>query len=285
MTYPTGLSHDDNHVYTLNYPGESVRQLPSITTALKALDKPAIPVWARQMTAAAAVENIDMLATMVREGGRDATVEYLVKIADHKRDTKAGTGTDVHKLVELFYTNGRQAPETVDAVAAPYWAAFLDFDRRWQPAVLAVEYMVASPRVGYAGTGDLVVAMQCPVDGRVCKFRLDTKTMGVYPPGHRKAGQRKGPYRETAMQLAAAHYAEFAGRPNDPLKYVVPSADHCGVLALAEDGSHAVVPYTVTPATFVAFRAALSAWNWMQSEGKSVIGQPLEPVVEVRKAA
>lgn len=275
MTTPVGLTRDDNHVYTANYPGESVRQLVSITTALKALDKPAIPIWARRQTAEAAVNNLPMLTTMIETAGKEATADYLIKVADHTRDTKADTGTDVHSLIESYYLTLRQAVPTVDGASAAFWRAFLEFDRIWQPQVIAVEYMVCNLTYGYAGTGDLVVLMWCPVDNKFCRFRLDTKTMGVSERGANK-GKRKGPYRETALQLAAAEYAEFVGRGDDPKKYTVPKADHCGVLALVEDGSHAVIPYTVTPRTFQAFLSALDDWNWMQGEGKTAIGQPLE---------
>ncbi len=139
MTAPLGLSHDENHVYTANYPDEPLTKYTSITTALKALDKPAIPIWARQTTARAAVENVATLTKMIEEGGAEATIEYLVRIADHKRDTKADSGTRVHALIDEFYTSGRQMPQTIEDDVLSYWRAFLDFDAAWKPEVIATE--------------------------------------------------------------------------------------------------------------------------------------------------
>lgn len=278
MTDQVGLWRDEQHRYTAAYPGEEPQTYSiSITDALKSLDKPAIPIWKARLTAEAAVKNVTRLAEMVTEGGTEATVEYLMKIADHKRDAKAATGTDVHSLIEGYYLAARTPPLLVAPEVQPYWDAFLRFDDEFRPDVIAVEYLVCSPTYGYAGTGDLVALMWCSADAKLCRFRLDAKTMGVYPAGHMKAGRLKGPYVETALQLAAAEYAEFCGRPGDPKKYSVPRADHCGVLALAEDGRYQVVPYSVDKSTFVAFRAALAARRWLTGEAKTVIGQPLTP--------
>ena len=272
MTAPVGLSHDSSHVYTANYPDEPPRTFTSITTALKALDKPAIPIWARNMTAEAAVRNLEMLGTMVREAGPQAAIDWLAKPADHKRDSKADLGTRVHALVEARI-NG--VPTTIAEDEAPYMAAYDQFHADWVVGYTATEYMVCSYRHEYAGTGDFVAVVNCPFDGRECRYRVDTKTMGV-----NKQGQPKGPYRETALQLAAAHYAEFSGRPGDPVKYAVPPADHHAVLALVENGTYRFVPYAVTAVTFQAFLDTLGAWRWLNGEAKTVIGQPLSRLEE-----
>lgn len=265
----SGLSRDKNHVYTAHYPPADPVTLPySITTALKAVDKSGPLIgWAKRLTAEAAVRNLDMVARMVAEGGERAAVDYLKRLADHKRDTKANIGTRVHSLIEAVV---HEQPIEIADDERPFMAAYETFTKERQPVYIAAEYMVCSLAHGYAGTGDLVVRMWCPADARVCRYRLDTKTMGVD-----EKGVPKGPYSETAMQLAAAEFAEFSGRPGDVNKYMVPAADHCGVLALYEDGTYAVVPYEVTRDTFEAFLAALRLWRWLQGPAKSAIGQPL----------
>jgi hypothetical protein len=278
----TGLWRDDKHNYFTAYPGEPPQTYSvSITGALKSLDKPAIAIWAKSETAKAAVRNLDILARMVDEAGPESAISFLMKPSDKKMKKAGDRGTDIHSMIENYYLTDRAMPGSVADELAPYWEAFVRYDQDWKPQVIAVEYMVASPTYGYAGTGDLVVLQWCPFDQKYDRWRLDAKTMGVYEDGHKNAGQRKGPYAETALQLAAAHYADFVGRPNDPKKYTVPRADHCGVLALDEAGRYAVVPYTVTPETFVAFRAALTAKRWLDSEAKTAIGQPLAlPVLQ-----
>lgn len=282
---PVGLTRDEDHVYYTNYPGEEPRTYTtSITGALKSLDKPAVAIWAKSETAKAAVRNLDILARMVDEAGPESAVSFLMKPSDKKMRKAGDRGTDIHKMIENYYLTERAMPGSVADELAPYWEAFVRYDQEWRPQVIAVEYMVCSPTYGFAGTGDLVTLQWCPFHATFDRWRLDAKTMGVYEAGHPKAGQRKGPYRETALQLAAAHYADFVGRPGDPKKYTVPRADHCGVLALDEAGRYAVVPYTVTSQTFIAFRAALAAWEWLQGEAKTTIGQPLE-LPAMREAA
>lgn len=268
MTAPVsvGLCRDEAHRYYWNGDGPLV----SITTAMRAVDKSGPLVgWAKRLTAEVAVRNIDVLPRLISEGGPQSAIDYLKRIADHKREKAADMGTRVHKLAEAI---ARKQPVEIAEDEQPYLNAYLAWESEWRPRYVAAEYLVCSLTHGYAGTGDLVVETRC----RVCignplhRWRLDTKTSEVGPAGY------KGPYAETALQLAAANYAEFSGRPGDPRKYRVPAADHHGVLALRGDGTYAVVPYDVTPDTFEAFLAAKRVWDWLQGPAKSVVGSALQ---------
>ena len=271
-----GLTRDDAHVYTAHYPPAEPVTLTSITTALKALDKPAIAPWARRVTAEAAVRNLPTLVEMLKMGSEADTIKFLTSLADNRRDAKADVGTRVHALCEAL-VNGHEVSIAEDE--APYMAAFDAFRNDYRPRWTAVEYMVANLTVGYAGTGDDVAWLPCPVHNKECRYRFDKKTMGI-----NDKGQPKGPYRETGLQLAAAEYAEFCGRPDDPKQYAVPQAEHCAVLALLENGKYVFVPYAVTRRTFDAFVNTLRAWEWLNGEAKSIIGQPLTSAL-LREAA
>jgi hypothetical protein len=253
-----GLCRNDAHEYFVDGDGPLV----SITTAIRAVDKSGpLMGWAKRLTAEAAVRNLDMVRRMVDEGGEKAAVEFLKRLAEHKRDKAADIGTRVHALAEAI---ARKQPVQINDDEQPYVDAYMAWLRDFRPEFIAAEYMVANLTHRYAGTGDAVVLMGG------ARFRLDTKTTAVTD------GRVNGPYSETALQLAAANYAEFAGRPGDPKRYSVPRADYHAVLHLRSDGTYAVVPYDVTPDTFEAFLAALRLWRWLQGPAKSVVGQALQ---------
>ncbi len=247
---PVGLSRDKAHRYFWNGQGP----LTSITTAIKALDKSGpLVAWSKRETAACAVRNVDMLATLVQTGGPQAAIDWLKRIPDYQRDSAADLGTRVHALAESIELG--HDPD-IASDEAPYVAAYRQWRADYSPIVHASEYLVCSLTHGYAGTGDLNVTLAGT------RWALDIKTS-------------KGTYPETGLQLAAAVNAEFAGRPGDPNQYTVPPADRCGVLHLRPDGTYGLVPYAVTPDTFRAFLTALDLWRWLQGEAKAIVGQPL----------
>lgn len=262
-----GLWRNEKHHYWWAEESGTVGPMPSITTIIKAVDKSGPLVgWAKKITAEAAVRNLDLVAGVVREFGQDAAIDALKKLADAKRDKAGDLGTRVHALAEVL-AHGKPedvADLVISPEESPYVNAYLRWMEEWKPVFFAAEYMVCSLTHRYAGTGDLVVQM------RGERWRLDTKTStGVYP--------------ETGLQLAAAHYAEFSGRPNDPKKYAIPKATRHGVLHLRPDGTYAVVPYAVTPDTFAVFLAARAVWQWLEGDAKQIVGKAIAD--EEKKAA
>lgn len=250
MIATSGLRRNEKHEYFWEDEGP----LPSITTVMKAVDKSGPLVgWAKKVTAEAAVRNIDMVKSLVAEGGPQAGVDFLKKLPDYKRDTAADLGTRVHAIAEAI-AHGQDVELTEDEI--PRVAAYRQWEMDYRPKYIASEYMVCSLEHWYAGTGDLVV------DISGVRWRLDTKTSS-------------GVYHDTGLQLAAAHFAEFSGRPGDSKRYKVPAADRHGVLHLRADGTYGMVPFDVTPETFKAFLAAAALWSWLQGQAKAIVGQPL----------
>lgn len=256
--HSVGLWRNEKHQYWWA-DDVTVGPLPSITTVIKAVDKSGPLIgWAKKITAEAAVRNLDLIAKMKEEGGEQAGIDFLKKLADHKRDKAADLGTRVHALAEAIAH--KQAVQVTDD-ERPYVEAYARWQYEWQPQFFAAEYMVCSLKHGYAGTGDLVTGM------RGARWRLDIKTS-------------TGVYAETGMQLAAAHWADFCGRPNDAKKYAIPKAEKQGVLHLRSDGSYAVVPYRVTQDTFQRFLAAKAVWEWLEGDAKQMVGAPLPDIEE-----
>lgn len=263
-----GLCRNDYHEYFVDGQGPIL----SITTALKALVQPWMGPWTKKLTAEAAVKNLDLLHRQVELAGEVAAIEFLKRITEHKREKAMDMGTRAHALAEAI---ARKQPVEITEAERPFVTGYQDWEREWRPKYIAVEYMVCNLTHGYAGTGDGVVLVSGDIARRTfacfhdkCRVRYDTKTTQVDP-----TGKINGPYAETALQLAAAHFAEFSGRPNDPKRYRVPPAEHHAVLHLRSDGSHAFVPYAIGEPEFKAFLAAKQVWEWLQGPGKSVVGQ------------
>ena len=261
MSLPSvGLWRTADHRYFWQEPGKPlVGPLTSVTTAMKALDKPALVPWAKRETAACAIRNLPMLADMVQSGGPQAAVDWLKRIPDYQRDTSADLGTRVHILAEKVALGG--SPE-VTAEEAPFVASYRRFLAEFRPDILRVEAMICNLSHEYAGTLDLLAR----VDGAVTLIDIKSGS-GVYP--------------ETALQLAALANGEFLGWPGDPRKHPLPHIDAHAVLHLRPDG-YRLVPFAVDNDTFWRFLEAKGLWEWLQGQAKTVMGAPLTaPRVEV----
>ena len=244
-----GLWHDEKHRYYWNGEGP----LTSITTAQKALDKPALVGWAKRETAACAVRNLDMLAEMVKSGGPESAVAWLKNIPDYQRNTAANLGTRIHLLAEKL--GQKESPEVLPT-EEPYVEQYRIFLNQYQPEVLRSEAMVCSLEHRYAGTGDLWARFP-----KLGVGLIDIKTgSGVYP--------------DTALQLAGLKYAEFMGWPDDPKRYPIPESDFCAVLHLQPD-TFELVPYDVTADTFEQFLRCLRLYEWLQGPARRVMQQPI----------
>lgn len=252
MTSP-GLWYDEYHRYFYGTDGP----LPSVTTVLKIVDKSGPLVgWAKRETAASAVRNLDMLASMVRSGGVGAAQSWLSRIPDYQRDTKANIGQRIHSLASAM-TNGQQVNVANEEV--PYLHAWFDFARTVQPQIVFSETSIANLTHRYGGTFDL----GCLIDGHWTL--LDIKTgKGVYP--------------ETALQLAGYAEAEFWATADDPTKRALPKWDRFGVLHLQPavvDEPWRLVPFVVDDLTRAAFYEALRLWRWSKDYGPWSQGTPI----------
>jgi len=252
--YVPGLTRDENHVYSWA-DSQGVRTgIVSVTGVLKLIDKSGPLVgWAKRETAASAVRNLDTLMVMRNEAGADAAVNWLKTIPDFQRDRAANRGSEVHRIAEQIVRG--TPPSEVPEELGPYVAAYHGFIKEWSPQWVAVEQMVCSLRFDYAGTFDAIAYI-----GKE-RWMLDIKTStGVYP--------------ETALQLAAYAWADFIGRPGDPTKYIVPTAQRFGVIHVVPEGAE-LVPYNVDRETFRTFLRAREVWQWTQGQAKTVVGKPL----------
>jgi hypothetical protein len=248
-----GLTRTPKHIYTWREGTFDSGPLPGVTSIIGMIDKSGPLVgWAKRETAACAVRNLDMLATMRATGGLAAAVNWLKAIPDYQRNTAADIGTRVHALAESI---AKGLPVTMTDEERPFLAAFQRFLDEWKPTYLATEQMVASLTHRYAGTLDAITFMAGDT------YILDVKTgTGVYP--------------ETSLQLSAYANAEFAGNAGDTTRYTLPRITAHAVLHLRPEG-YEVVPFNVEPRTFEAFLQARALYEWRETEAKAIMGNPL----------
>jgi hypothetical protein len=168
--------------------------LPSVTTILQAIGKPALINWAakveREMVIEAAANLWEDAPTTPKKMSRPAYIATLTdrigKTKAHQRElTKAGEiGTQAHSLIEwnLRQEIGQVVGPQPQVSDKALWA-FMAFEEWRKTAGLVpkvMEQMIWNPRHGYAGTMDLLGLVT--LKGKPCAAVLDWKTgKAIYP--------------------------------------------------------------------------------------------------------
>jgi hypothetical protein len=179
------INHGKHHRYEIDE-----TRVPGITTVNNAIAKPALIDWAADKTADCALDRWDELTELPR-----SERDKILRRARWDHLKGAGErGTEVHRIVHRLALGDEVE---FDDEIKPFVDAYLDgFVADWQPAELLVERPVFNRTARYAGTPDLVADL---VDGRRWLLDFKTSLKGVFP--------------ETALQLAAARFAEFTLDP------------------------------------------------------------------------
>lgn len=189
-----GLTYRDiNHTYTLD--GERV---PSVTSILSVLDKPAIPKWAAKVVAEYVADKPDVVATL-RGLGRNAMVYTLKELPWEKRDTAATRGNVLHDYAEQLL-HGEEVDVAEEHV--PVMESALQFMEDWRIKPLLVEFPCASREHKWAGTGDLIAEFVSPFTNDAGIGYFDWKSAKRLYPDH-------------ALQFAPYTHGEFWGLGGD----------------------------------------------------------------------
>ena len=139
---------------------EGVGSLPSVTTILNVISKPALVPWARTLAlehARAALldsppppENYEVYLEWVEH-----TIAKAKAWPDQVKDQAADFGTRLHALIE-GYIKAPQLPLDIPEDMRPPFDAFLAWQEESQVTIHLAEFMVYSQRRGYAGTVDAI---------------------------------------------------------------------------------------------------------------------------------
>lgn len=233
---------DGSRMYVHPLTGEKV---PSVTTVIDMIAKPALIGWAAKMAAQHAVANWARLSGLpVQE-----RIDEIRGAHQQYADKKADLGDRVHELIDAW---SRGVPhEEAGRDADPYVNSFIAFMSAKRPVFAGNEVTVWSRRHGYAGTADWIAR----IDGKMVL-------------GDNKTGRRL--YPEVGLQLAALAAADFIITP-DGAEHPMPELD--GVAALhIRPRSWKLVPVTERKACFEAFLAARRLIDWDRETAPVLLG-------------
>lgn len=222
-------------------------KVTGVTTAIGALDKPALRNWYATQAADRAVNEWERLSELPR-------MERHKYIKEGPRDTVKAAGmrgTQIHLLAEKL-AHGEQV-DVPDEHLGPVqgYARFLD---KWEIETLATETPLCHTEYGYGGTADLWARIG----------KLD----GAYALLDPKSG--KGVWNEVVLQLSAYRFSEWIqpDAANDPGVLIrTPEVQHTFVAHVMPDVTR-LIPVVTSPATFRHFLYVLEAHRGVQSWGE-----------------
>ena len=237
----------------------------------------ALVPWGVKATLEHTLDHWPLLTDRVRDD-RPALTRELKAIHVAVRERAADLGDRVHAAAEARLL---RAPIADDPEVAPYLAQFdlwlaswgVDFDEH----VEATECTVLHRRLGYAGTGDLIIWLPSGPGGRLELWLIDYKSSAT-----RRASSV---YPENTLQLAALRFAETVLLPDDT-EQPMPRIERAGVLNLRAK-SHALVPMPAGRDAHRAFRGALETTHWLHAAPTSYAALTAPPAAahSNRKAA
>lgn len=254
LPLPPGAFMTPDHRYYWNGKGP----VPSVTTVLGIMDKPAVVQWKAKEAARAMFRAFIQAEPAPEPVTEEEMVNWAVREADKARDAAASLGSSVHLLADLV-GNAPQGDEKaekgfqVSDDTIPYLDAYRGFLGRYSASsIVSSEHIVWSLN-GYAGTYDLIML----IDGEL--WLIDIKTS-------------KGFYPEYGLQLAGYRWADSIILPGNPEAYPMPQIQRTGVLHLRPDqysdtGWRLIEYPTTYEKDYIAFLACLELHKW-KSEGR-----------------
>jgi hypothetical protein len=231
----------------------------SVTSAMKSHNKPFLVGWAAKMTAECAVEDLDIIAAMLKKkNGKKAALDYLKQARFRDSGGKADRGTIVHAAVEAylagkkvdlahvqFQLEEKNVPETLWAATFKMIDGVMEFLYDFEPEVVWSEATVYSREHQYAGTADIIG-----------KTRIGRSKL----PAVIDFKASKAIYNETAMQLTAYGRADFVGLDDGIEALLMPNGEpikHGVVVRPTASGKYEHANFDLTDEVFDKFLACL----------------------------
>lgn len=221
-------------------------KLPSVTTVLQVLNKPALIGWASKTAANEAIANLPKLVRMCRTDP-DGAYKWLQGSPSRQATDAANAGSGVHRIAEAHVLGEPYPPPDPATPAGQTHAQFIAWLGAYKPAFEATEAVVVNRTVGYAGSLDAICRIPA-LDNRL--IVLDYKT------------GKTGPYPEWALQVAAYARGEEMWLPDDT-RVDMPPIEGAAVLRLRPDAYalHDVTADLDALAGMFAHVLALSEWT------------------------
>lgn len=230
--------------------------VPSVTTILGQMDKPALRPWTAKMVAEFAVDNILAWETLPR----DAAVDMLKRAPYRETQKAADKGTIVHNTIEAHL--GNEPTVDLDENLLPYIAGALSFLEDHVAEVIQTEVTVFSREFRYAGTCDLIARLH---SGRIAVCDWKTSRSGLYP--------------EVALQLVAYAKGDFIGL-DDGTSVDMPDIDMGIGVHLPGDGTYTARPIEFTERMWKTFVGLRSVQAWKDGPEADALGAPMKPAKE-----
>lgn len=214
--------------------------VPSVTTILGNLNKPALVNWAAKEVASYAVDNLPAWEALPPDDAID-----LLKRAPYRNMSKKGDiGTAVHAAIEA--TASEETAPVIDPDLLPYVAGAIQFFEDMVDEVVHLEVTIFNRAWQYAGTTDAILKLK---DGRL--VIADWKTSNrIYP--------------ETALQLQAYAAGEFIGWP-DGRSEPLPDVEVGLVVHLPGDATYTAKEVVFSERLFKTFGALRTLQAWKDS--------------------
>jgi hypothetical protein len=245
------------HSYLLD--GEKVDGVTTVTN--DGVPKPQLIKWAADETWRYAIDHWAELTALPLS-------ERIKRMEGARFDTlreASERGTEVHKQIQLYIAG---EPVVPPAGLEGHVDAAIKFVDEWKLDELVVEAPVFSREFGYAGRPDTIARL---ADGQL--WLLDWKT------------HARGPFIESALQLAAYRYADFYvidGETDDQgraVEHSMPAVDRTGIVHVKADEA-LLYPFDAGPEAFAVFGAVQQVAAFVNSARESWIGDVLRPPEE-----
>lgn len=236
---------------------------PSVTSIRRMAGLPhGLHQWSINKVVERAIGKADEIANRLAQANFDDGIVRVIKhelrtAATAERDAAAALGTAVHDAA----ATGKAVDEVAVALR-PRLAHYLDWLDVSGAAILASEFQVWNPSVGYAGTADLMARLR---NGRVAM--VDIKT-------------GKGVWSEHLLQVIAYAKGEFVGNDgvvDERLTGYLREVSLVAVLHLTNEGWEFIV-LDYDAAAWRAFRGLLLFASWLHTHST------LESVVVARRS-
>lgn len=234
-------------------------EYPSVTSIIsKGEPKPALIGWAKKVTAEAAIEQYELVGTLIEKDGNKAAIDHLKGAAYRQRDAAGELGSRLHEVAEYEVVQGKPYPEQGDPKAQMLLVQFRDFVKTTNPQWLAVEAIVYNETDGYAGTFDAAALIP----------QYDTPVLIDWKSG-------SGVYGSHALQIAAYAHAEYMLGPDGPEEWRGVVNTKVAVVAHIRPEGWRLIEVDIGREVYEAFLVAKKMAAWVDGLSRQVVGKAL----------